>query len=425
MRRGEARAAKASAPSAPRPSKALAASTVAFTACFAVWTIFSIVGIQLKDDLGLDDVDLGLLMGIPILVGSLIRLGLGVLADRHGGRLVYTITMLAAAAATFFSSFAQTFPEACAAALGIGIAGGSFAVGVAYVSRFYPPERQGTALGLFGLGNVGAAVTTFAAPFVMVALGWQATTRIWAAVLAAIAVAFYLLSEDEPVARAAGARRDVLDQLACWRDARVWRLALYYFFAFGGFVALALWLPRYLISVYALDIKLAGVIGSLYSLTASMFRALGGALADRFGAQRVSSWTLAASAAATAVLSMPATDYVAHGVNGASAFHLAIGLAPFAVIALALGFFMSLGMAAVFKHVPAYYPDNVGAVGGLVGAVGGLGGFFLPVAFGWLLGATGLWTSCFMLLFALVALLFAWTRLAVRATERQLEARPA
>jgi NNP family nitrate/nitrite transporter-like MFS transporter len=156
-----------------RQSRALWLSTLAFTLCFAVWTIFSIIGVQIKRDLGLTETQFGLLVGTPILTGSLIRLILGIWADQYGGRIVYAATMLAAAVATLLLTFAYDYPTFLLAALGVGIAGGSFAVGVTYVSKWYPKEKQGTALGIFGAGNVGAAVTKFAAPVIMIAYGWR------------------------------------------------------------------------------------------------------------------------------------------------------------------------------------------------------------------------------------------------------------
>ena len=184
-------------PAAARRHQILGISTLAFTVCFAVWTIFSIIGVQIKDDLGLSDTQFGLLVGTPILAGSLSRILLGVWADQYGGRVVYLLTMLAAAAATFALSYATTYGEFLLAALGVGIAGGSFAVGVAYVSKWYPQEKQGTALGIFGVGNVGAAVTKFVAPFVMVAYGWQTVAEIWAAAMVVIAIVFWSTTEDD------------------------------------------------------------------------------------------------------------------------------------------------------------------------------------------------------------------------------------
>ncbi|HSK31800.1 MAG TPA: MFS transporter, partial [Candidatus Limnocylindria bacterium] len=180
---------------------ALWLSTIAFTVCFAVWTIFSIIGIQIKADLGLNETQFGLLVGTPILTGSLIRIFLGIWTDQYGGRLVYTLTMLSAAVATWLLTYATTYPQMLEAALGVGIAGGSFAVGIAYVSRWYPIEKQGTALGIFGVGNVGAAVTKFIAPFVLVAFGWQAVAQVWAVGIALMAIIFWFATKDDPVIR--------------------------------------------------------------------------------------------------------------------------------------------------------------------------------------------------------------------------------
>lgn len=404
-------------------SRALAMSTIAFTVCFAVWTIFSIIGVRIKEELGLSETQFGLLVGTPILTGSLVRILLGIWTDRFGGRLVYTVTMLAAAAATFLLAFAHTYTQMLMAALGVGLAGGSFAVGVAYVSRFYPTEKQGTALGIFGVGNVGAAVTKFAAPFVLLAWGWQNVAVIWACVLVFMAFIFWFGTEDDPVIRerraGRGAPKNFWQEFAPLKNLQVWRFGLYYFFVFGGFVALALWLPRYLIGVYGFDIATAGMIGAAYSIPASIFRAYGGVLSDRLGARAVLYWTFVVSAVCCAVLALPATDYAVRGINGPITFHFEIGWLAFIAIAFVLGFFMAIGKAAVYKHIPVYYPDSVGAVGGLVGMIGGLGGFILPILFGLLNDLTGLWTSCFMLLFILVAGSFAWMHLAIRRMNRQ------
>ncbi|WP_295558156.1 nitrate/nitrite transporter [uncultured Hyphomicrobium sp.] len=402
--------------------RALWMSTLAFTVCFAVWTIFSIIGVKIKQELGLSETEFGLLIGTPILTGSLSRIFLGIWTDRFGGRLVFTLMMLATSVATVLLAFAHTYPQILAAALGVGLAGGSFAVGVAYVSRFFPQKRQGTALGIFGVGNVGAAVTKFAAPFVLLAWGWQAVALVWAAVLFIMAIVFYFTTIDDPVLverRKTGAEaKPFMLELSALRDVRVWRFAFYYFFVFGAFVALALWLPRYLIGVYGFDIATAGMIGALYSIPASIFRAYGGVLSDRIGARTVMYWSLAVSAMATLVLSLPPTSYVMRGIKGDISSHFEIGVGAFIAAAFVLGFFMSLGKAAVFKHIASYYPNSVGAVGGLVGMIGGLGGFVLPIAFGALNDLTGLWSSCFMLLFVISSGLLLWMDVVVRRMNR-------
>jgi NNP family nitrate/nitrite transporter-like MFS transporter len=281
------------------------------------------------------------------------------------------------------------------------------------VSRFYPANKQGTALGIFGVGNVGAAVTKFVAPFVLLAWGWQSVAFVWAAALLVMAAVFWFTTFDDPVIKrrrvSGGVPKSFIAELAPLKDIRVWRFALYYFFAFGAFVALALWLPRYLIGAYGFGIATAGLIGAAYSVPASIFRAYGGYLSDRIGARKVMYAMFGVSAAATLVLS-----FLADIFPDPSAEHVA-----FIVVIFVLGFFMSLGKAAVYKHIPVYYPGSVGAVGGLVGMIGGLGGFVLPIAFGALKDWTGLWSSCFMLLFAICIASLIWMHISIRQMRGQ------
>ena len=405
---------------------ALTASTLAFTVCFAVWTIFSIIGLSIREELGLNDTQFGILIATPILTGSLSRIFLGIWTDQFGGRRVYSIVMILTAIAVWLLSSVDSYFMFLLAALGVGLAGGSFAVGIAYVSRWYDKDHQGTALGIFGMGNVGAAVTNFGAPFLLVAFGWSMTAQIYAVILLITAVLFFIFTKEDPATAGRKARGErpvsAFMQLAPLKRLQVWRFSLYYFFVFGAYVALALWLPRYYVGVYGLDIVTAGMLAAAYALPGSIFRALGGYLSDKFGARAVMYWTFFASALICFVLSYPATDYVIQGIEGPIAFNLTIGLPVFVALTVILGFFMSLGKAAVYKHIPVYYPDHVGAVGGLVGMIGGLGGFVLPIMFGLMNDFIGVWTSCFMLLFAFVAVALIWMHFAIRRMERKAAA---
>ena len=247
-------------------NRALAVSTIAFTVCFAVWTIFAIIGIQIKQDLGLNETEFGLLVDTPVLTGSLSRIFLGIWTDQYGGRVVYFFLMLATSGAVWLLSLAISYPMFLLAGLGVGFAGGSFAVGIAYVSRWYEKEKQGTALGIFGMGNVGAALTNFGAPFLLLAFGWERVAQIYALGLLVMALVFWLTTEVDPITKArrvSGKKPDsVLVQLAPLRNLQVWRFATYYFFVFGGFVALALWLPRYYVGTYGVDIQTAGMLAA-------------------------------------------------------------------------------------------------------------------------------------------------------------------
>ena len=182
-------------------NRALISSTLAFTVCFAVWTIFSIIGLEIKQELSLNDTQFGLLIATPILSGSLSRFFLGVWADQFGGRLIFTIQLLSTAIATFLLTLVDTYSMFLVAALGIGLAGGGFAVGIQYVSTWYPKKWQGTALGIFGVGNVGAAITNFGAPILLIAVGgvWQSVAQIYAVIVSITAILFYLVTKNDPI----------------------------------------------------------------------------------------------------------------------------------------------------------------------------------------------------------------------------------
>lgn len=230
--------------SGARQQRALWLSTFALAVCFAVWVIFSIVGIQLQQDLGLSGTQFGLLVAAPILTGSISRPVLGIWAEMIGAHRVYALLMLVVAGFTFALPFATTYPMLLLSGLGLGLAGGSFAVGTVYVSSWFPRERQGMALGLFGMGNVGTAVTGFAAPMLLAVMDWQQVAWIYAGLLLATAVAYFVLAERVPVARDAKPA-SLRERMAPLRNLQVWRFSLYYFLVFGGFIALASWLPRY------------------------------------------------------------------------------------------------------------------------------------------------------------------------------------
>jgi len=402
---------------------ALSATTIAFTVCFAVWTIFAIIGVKIKKDLGLSETEFSFLIGLPVLTGSIIRLTLGIWADQYGGRPVLAIVMISSAIATWLLSYAETYNMMLLAALGVGISGGSFVVGISYLSKWYPKENAGTALGIFGMGNIGAAVTKFGAPYIMVAFGWEMVAKVWAVALLIMTVIFWITTSDEPelIERRAKKEKPKTTAMAMepLKEMRVWRFSLYYFFVFGAFVGLALWLPRYYVAVYELDIKKAGLLAASFSVAASAFRAIGGYLSDKFGARAVMYLTFIVSILCLFILSYPSTDFVVHGIKGDMTLHLGLDFTWFTIIIFVLGLFMSFGKAAVYKHIPVYYPTNVGSVAGIVGLIGGLGGFILPLAFGYLNTVTNIWTSCFMLLFVLVSIALIWMHVTVRMMEHQ------
>ena len=408
--------------------RALGLSTLAFTVCFAVWTIFSIIGVKIKQELGLSETQFGLLVATPVLTGSLSRIFLGVWTDQFGGRIMLPLQMLITAISVWLLASVQTYAVFLMIALGLGLAGGSFIIGIAYVSRWFEAERQGTALGIFGAGNVGAAVTNFAAPFLVIAVGWEDTARIYAVVLVLMAVAFYVFAKPDPVIqeqRKTGQKPvSAAMQLEPLKNIQVWRFATYYFFVFGAFVAFASFLPRYYVGAYGVTLASAGVFAGMYSLPGSIFRALGGWMSDVWGARFVMYLTFIVSLIVLFVMSYPQTTYIVQGIPNPDGtpnlieFSFGIPLYVFVFLSVILGFVMSLGKAAVYKHIPVYYPHHVGAVGGLVGMIGGLGGFVLPIAFGILLDVFQVWSMVFMLMFVIVAVSTIWMHVAIRRMER-------
>ncbi|MDT0634322.1 nitrate/nitrite transporter [Spectribacter hydrogenoxidans] len=405
-------------------ARMLGVTTFAWSACFAAWTIFSILGVRIQSELGLSEAEYGLLISAPILTGAIARLPLGILAERFGGRWVTLAAMLVSAAATWLLASAVTYGQFILAALALGLSGAVFITGISFVARWYPRERHGTAFGLFGIGQVGAAATNFGAPILVSALGWEDTARVYAITLLAVAVLFWLFTQEDPVTverrRTGAGGTSFAKQIQPLRYLRVWRFALYYFFVFGAFVALASWLPRYYTGVYGLELGTAGMLTAIFSFSAAVFRALGGWLSDRWGARRVMYITFIISLACLFLLSYPPTTYIVEGKSGLIEFRLAAPLSGFVAVTFLLGFVMSLGMAAVYKHIPVYYPENVGSVGGMVGMIGGLGGFFLPIAFGALTDLTNIWQTAFMALFAVVAVNLTWMHFAIQGMERRI-----
>jgi NNP family nitrate/nitrite transporter-like MFS transporter len=299
----------------------LGLNTLAFTVCFAAWMLNGVLVTFLVDNqvFAWTASQMGLLIGIPVLTGSITRLPLGMLTDKYGGRPVYTLLMLAAAVPMFLLGRADSYGEFLLASLGFGLTGGSFAVGIAFTSVWYSRAHQGTALGIFGAGNAGAALTTLGAPTLLGKVtaggtnldGWRTLPMIYAVALAMMAVIFFLATKNK---RPKGAASKTVGQLlAPLTHVRVWRFGLYYFLVFGGFVALAQWLVPYYLNVYGMTIVMAGLMTSIFSFPSGVIRALGGWLSDRFGARGVFTSVLATIAACSLLLIFPKMDIESPG----------------------------------------------------------------------------------------------------------------
>ena len=396
----------------------LSANTIAFAANFAVWTLFSILGIKIKQDLGLSETQFGVLIATPILTGSISRLPLGILTDLYGGRRVFTVLMLCIVPAIYSITLATAYWHYLLIGLFVGLAGGSFAVGIAYTSAWFEKERQGTAMGIFGAGNAGAAVTNLAAPLLIVAYGWNSVPIIYALCMLVIIVLFWLFTFEDPAhADKTIARKKLCleTQLAPLKEARVWRFGLYYYFVFGGFVALALWLPKYYIGQFNVDLKTASFLTLLFTLPSGLIRALGGWFSDKYGGRTINWWVFWICLVCLFFLSYPPTTMIIHGIEKDISVGIELTVVPFTVLVFIVGIAMGFGKASVYKVIHDYYPSQMGSVGGMVGVLGGLGGFTLPIMFGAAADYTDVRSSCFMLLYAVLAACMILMHYAIKA----------
>ena len=401
----------------------LTMNTLAFTVNFAIWTMFSIIGIRIKNELGLSETEFGLLVATPILTGSLIRLPLGVLTDRFGGRIVYFIHMVLVAIPTYGLAFATQFWQYLVIGLFVGLAGGAFAIGIAYTSAWFPKEKQGTAMGIFGVGNAGSAVTNLAAPLLVVAFGWRMVPQVYSVALLVMAVIFWFFTYPDPKLeqrKRKGEFPTLGQQLAPLTDARVWRLGLAYYFVFGGFVALALWLPKYYIGEYGLNLKTAAFISMFFTLPSGVIRAAGGFASDKWGGDRVTWWVFWICIVCLFFLAYPQTTLTVHGIKGDSSYKIGVGIVLFTALVFVVGIAQGFGKASVYRSLADHYPNNMGPVGGLVGVIGGMGGFTLPIIFGIAADATNVRSSAFMVIYAMLAGVMIWTWAAERAERQEI-----
>jgi NNP family nitrate/nitrite transporter-like MFS transporter len=405
------------------PNRVLWLSTVAFTLMFAVWLMFGILGKPIREEFGLSEVQLSWIVAAAALNGSLWRLPAGMVTDRIGGRKVMTFLLVATSVPAFLVSRAESYTMLLVLAFLVGFAGNSFSSGIAWNSAWQPREHQGFALGLFGAGNVGASVTKFIGPpliagtagatyFGFIDGGWRLVPVVYAVLLLAMAALIWFGTPRQD--RSPGTGQPLREQVRPLRSMRVWRFSLYYVAVFGAYVALAAWLPTYYMDNFDVSLQAAALLTATYIFPASLLRPFGGHLSDLFGARRIMYWTFGAMLLVTGVLMMPNGHIVISHPDGTQSEHLGytIGLAPFAVLVFLLGCAMGVGKAAVFKHIPEYFPGNVGAVGGLVGMLGGLGGFFLPPLFAYTKAWSGFPSSTFFVLFVLTltcALWMHWT----------------
>ena len=353
--------------------------TMSFAVCFAAWGLISAFAPTFRAQFGLSAQSTSFLIAVPVLLGSIARLPMGMLTDRFGGRLIFTLLFLAVAAAAALVPTAADYNTLIAFAFLLGLAGSSFAVGVGFVSRWYPPESQGTALGIYGLGNMGHSAAVFLGPVVAAWVGHDAVFLGTAVLCAVWAVVFFLAARNAPGARKSSSLGDMVSILA--KERLAWVLSAFYFLTFGGFVAFSIYLPTLLRDEFHLTITDAGLRTAGFVVLATLMRPLGGMLSDQIGGARVLSGVFLGAIPFALLLSWSS-------------------MIPFTIGALGCAALLGVGNGAVLKLVPQFFPNNTATVTGLVGAMGGLGGFFPPLELGFLRDRTGsIWPG-----FALLAL---------------------
>ena len=481
----------------PKSWLILAVNTAAFTVCFMCWTMNGVLVTYLVDNgvFHWNAVQIGWLIGIPVLTGSLTRLPVGLLTDKYGGKPVYGVLLLVSALFMYLQGEANSYLGFVLGGLGFGLSGASFAVGIAYTSVWFSKEKQGTALGIFGVGNAGSAITSMGAPILLNYFTqqgaeldrWRYLPRVYALALLVTGIIFFLVTENRTAP--AAAKKSIGELLVPLKYTRVWRFGLYYFLVFGGFVALAQWLIPYYVNVYGMTVATAGLTAAIFSFPSGVIRAIGGWMSDKWGARAVMQWVLGLCLVCFALLIIPRMDISSPGsgvmaslggvvkevgedtiivstalgdrkhvlvakrgqqestqagpegilIFPKSAFWqepivsvgdkvvkkqlLARGVTHiffqanvwiFTFLVFIVGITMGIGKAAVYRHIPDYFPNDVGVVGGMVGVLGGLGGFACPIIFGYLLQYTGLWTTCWMFFLALTVVCVVWMHMVIR-----------
>jgi len=466
-------------------------NTLAFTVCFACWTLNGVLVTFLVDN-GIfkwSVVQVGWLLGIPILTGSVMRLPIGILTDKYGGKYVFSFLLLLCSIPLFLLPFADSFFMFAVLSFLFGMVGTSFAVGIGFTSIWYPKEWQGRALGIFGMGNAGAAITTFVAPSLLNQFsvadpqnGWKLLPIIYGFALVIIGIIFLIFTKNK---RIENHTKTVSQMLGSLKSVRVWRFGAYYFLVFGCFVAYSQWLLPNFMNVYQTSLVMGGLFATMFSLPSGVIRAFGGFLSDKFGARKVMYWVLSSSVILSALLMVPKMDITTAGpgvlatkkgvvtevspanirvgdkdfpvnvkvekpkentifpsknswqevvvnqnqdvkkkellAKGITEIHFSANMWVYLVLVILIGISWGIGKAAVYKHIPDYFPTEVGVVGGMVGMIGGLGGFFGPIIFGYLLTSTGIWSSSwiFILLFSAICLIWMHITVTKMMNEKQ------
>lgn len=405
-------------PQHPQAALALSLATLAFAVNFAVWMLYAVLALDFQNNFNVASTLLGFILAAPILSGSLLRIPAGFLADRFSPKRLFVAQMLLTSPSLFILPLATTIEHYVLLGLWIGISGCSFTIGIRYICDWYERAKLGSAMGIFGAGNAGAAITLATAPLLMRYGGLDYIGPLYGSGLIFVAIVFAAFA---PQYRSSPAHSNIPKSRPTWIfKLQVWRFGLYYFFVFGSFIALVMWLPQYYVNAYDTSVQLALALTLAYATSSSLVRALGGWFADRYGGRAVNWSVFWICLGCLFILSYPPTTMQIHGINKIVHLRIEISLTLFTILILVIGIAQGFGRASVYKIIHDYYPNKMGEVGGFVAALGGLGGAVLPLAFGIAVDWVGVYSASFMLLYGVLALCMITMFFAIKADQHQL-----
>lgn len=397
--------------------RALTVASLAFAANFSIWTIYAVLAIDIQAKLGLSGLELGVLLSSPILSGAVLRIPLGILSEQISPRKLWIWLMWLQLPALVLLPYIESFWGFVWVGLWFGISGGSFTLGVRYITDWFGSARQGFALGVFGVGNAGAGISFILLPILATHFGWQWTGPLYAVAMLPVILLFTLGAPKG--AYQPTQKQTTSSAFRFLNENAVWRYSLYYYFVFGSFLALILWLPQYYMQVYALNLNEAMGFTLFFVMTSSMVRALGGWFADRYGARAVNWSVFWVCLVCLFFLSYPPTTMTIHGLEHDVKLRIEVNIWLFTFLIFVIGIAQGLGRASVMRSLYDHYPNEMGRVGGWVAFVGALGGCTLPLAFGFVQDLLGIASGAFMVLYAVLAACMVFMFLAIRKERYQ------
>ncbi|WP_077624029.1 nitrate/nitrite transporter [Sediminibacillus massiliensis] len=344
---------------------------------FMVWVLLSSLLSFILDDISITSQQAAWVTAIPVILGSILRIPMGYLTNLFGARMIFMISFILLIPPVYYLSIADSLADLLIGGLFIGIGGAVFSVGVTSLPKYYSKEKHGFVNGIYGAGNIGTAITAFAAPVIAAAIGWSATIQLYMILLGLFIVANFFLGDKQEVK----VQTPLLQQMkGVYKNEKLWLFCLFYFITFGSFVAFTVYLPNFLVANFGLDKVDAGLRTAGFIAVATFLRPVGGWLADRFQSLIILMFVFGGFTVAAMLLSFaPSITLYTVGCM---------------TIAIAAG----IGNGVIFKLVPMYFHKQAGIANGIVAAMGGLGGFFPPLILSSLYSLTGHYAIGFMAL---------------------------